>query len=94
MEKKPCEYAGGSCYEMPDVGCDYHGEEALKNKTGYYAVTPMPNKEPTKTCTNIDCPERTGGECNAGPTKEWETTEQEKEYDVVLEVIRRSYRED
>lgn len=34
-------------------------------------VSPMPNKEPTKTCTNINCPERTGGECNAGPTKEW-----------------------
>lgn len=46
MEKQPCEYAGGTCYEMPDVGCDYHGEEALKNKTGYYAT--MPNKEPTK----------------------------------------------
>lgn len=53
MEKKPCEYAGGSCYEMPDVGCDYHGEEALKNKTGYYAVTPMPNKEPTKEWENL-----------------------------------------
>ena len=35
--KKECQKPDGTCYEEMDVGCDFHGQEALWNKTGYYA---------------------------------------------------------
>jgi len=36
--KKDCEKQGGDCEQGPDVACPFHGQDALKNKTGYYEV--------------------------------------------------------
>jgi hypothetical protein len=35
-------------------------------------------EDPKKTCLNVDCPERTGGECNAPTHQSWETEFREK----------------
>ena len=35
--KRDCEKPDGTCYEYLSVACDFHGQEALKNHTGYYA---------------------------------------------------------
>ena len=41
MKIKDCQKPDGDCYEAEDVGCPYHGQNALRNKTDYYA----PKKE-------------------------------------------------
>lgn len=46
LPKYECELPGGECYEMPDVGCEYHGLRALDNGTGYYAKDSLPKPIP------------------------------------------------
>ena len=42
-ENEKCNCDPVEDYETPNVGCPFHGQEALKNKTGYYK--PKPDQE-------------------------------------------------